>query len=194
MQMLLLICQRNDARDMVSHSVASMQTSLCATMQWVQRQRASRTLSASASLTTLLQVRVLLRTCAQQLHDSPVCWPVSKDVCGQDVPVLTLCAGNQDPDPPVPAPGGSGTPWWVWLLVGVAALVILALATLLLLKCLRRRRKRQAARQLVMAPPAHKVRTCAQPHTCRWSMALACAFAPFDCLHGSAISCTNGCA
>ena len=60
-------------------------------------------------------------------------------------------------------PGGSDTPWWVWLLVGVAALVILALATLLLLVCLRRRWKRQATKQLVMAPPAHKARTCAQP-------------------------------
>ena len=62
----------------------------------------------------------------------------------------------------MPDPGGSGTPWWVWLLVGVAALVILALATLLLLKCLRRRQKQLAGRQLVMAPPAHKARTCAQ--------------------------------
>lgn len=71
-------------------------------------------------------------------------------------------AGNQDLDPPVPAPEGSDTPWWVWLLVGVAGLVTLALAVLLLLLCLRRRRRRQAARQLVLAPPAHKARSCAQ--------------------------------
>jgi hypothetical protein len=58
----------------------------------------------------------------------------------------------------VPRPGGDNTPWWVWLLVGVAGLVILALTMMLLLKCLRRR---QAARQLVLAPPAHKARDCA---------------------------------
>ena len=62
---------RCSVRAMISHNVPILAISSCAMMQWVQRRRALKMLSASASLTTSLQVRVLF--CEGVLHVCSCC-------------------------------------------------------------------------------------------------------------------------